>query len=161
MDASEADAVDTRDMVVVHTAFRREFGLAPALVRGVATGDRRRAGVVAQHLDMLTAMLHHPHAGEDRLLWPKLHERVAADVAPVVALMEEQHGRIHAANDRVMADVARWRTEASEDDREALATSLEEVDAALTEHLAAEEEPFMAPRAFARYARRVHGTTTP
>ena len=56
MDASEADAVDTRDMVVVHTAFRREFGLAPALVRGVATGDRRRAGVVAQHLDMLTAM---------------------------------------------------------------------------------------------------------
>ncbi|HET6968846.1 MAG TPA: hemerythrin domain-containing protein [Ornithinibacter sp.] len=223
MSHHQADAVDTRDMVVVHTAFRREFGLAPALVRGVAPGDQKRADVVADHLEMLTAMLHHHHAGEDRLLWPKLHERVAADIAPVVSLMEQQHGRIHAANDRVVTDLARWRVGASETDREALAAGLEEVDAALVEHLAAEEEqllpiaarhltaaeweqlgeegmgglrksqlplvfgmlqyqgdpeviammlshapaparllmPFLAPRAFRRYATRVHGTPTP
>ena len=223
MSQPQADAIDTRDMVVVHTAFRREFGLAPALVRGVAPGDQRRADVVADHLEMLTAMLHHHHAGEDRLLWPKLHERVAADIAPVVSLMEQQHERIHAANDRVVADLARWRVGASEPDREALAAGLDEVDAALVEHLAAEEEqllpiaarhltpaewgqlgeegmgglkkrqlplvfgmlqyqgdpeviammlshapaparllmPFLAPRAFRRYATRVHGTATP
>ena len=223
MSQPQADAIDTRDMVVVHTAFRREFGLAPALVRGVAPGDQRRADVVADHLEMLTAMLHHHHAGEDRLLWPKLHERVAADIAPVVSLMEQQHERIHAANDRVVADLARWRVGASETDREALAAGLDEVDAALVEHLAAEEEqllpiaarhltpaewgqlgeegmgglkkrqlplvfgmlqyqgdpeviammlshapaparllmPFLAPRAFRRYATRVHGTATP
>ena len=109
MSTNEADVVDTRDMVVVHTAFRREFGLAPALVRGVAPGDQKRADVVADHLDTLTAMLHHHHAGEDRLLWPKLHERVPADIAPVVTLMEEQHHRIHAANDRVGEDLASWR----------------------------------------------------
>ena len=216
MSQPQADAIDTRDMVVVHTAFRREFGLAPARVRGVAPGDQRRADVVADHLEMLTAMLHHHHAGEDRLLWPKLHERVAADIAPVVSLMEQQHERIHAANDRVVAGLARWRDGA-------LATGLEEVDAALVEHLTAEEEqllpiaarhltpaewgqlgeegmgglkkrqlplvfgmlqyqgdpeviammlshapaparllmPFMAPRAFRRYATRVHGTATP
>jgi len=223
MAASPTGGVDTRDMVVVHTAFRREFGLAPGLVRRVAAGDRQRAGVVGDHLDLLTAMLHHHHAGEDRLLWPKLHARVPSDVAPVVSLMEEQHARIHAANDRVHAGLEGWRTAASEDEGEALAQSLEEVDAALDEHLAAEEErllpiaaenlthdewaqlgqegmggvrksqlplvfgmlqyegdpdviammlahapaparllmPFLAPRAFARYAVRVHGTATP
>ena len=66
MSQPQADAIDTRDMVVVHTAFRREFGLAPALVRGVAPGDQRRADVVADHLEMLTAMLHHHHAGSRR-----------------------------------------------------------------------------------------------
>ena len=223
MSTSQADVVDTRDMIVVHTAFRREFGLAPALVRGVAPGDQKRADIVADHLDTLTAMLHHHHAGEDRLLWPKLHERVSADVAPVVSLMEEQHHRIHAANDRVGEHLATWRRGASGEAREALATSLEKVDAALVEHLAAEEEhllpiaakaltpaeweqlgeegmaglrksqlplvfgmlqyqgdpeviammlshapgpvrllmPVLAPRAFARYSRRVHGTATP
>jgi len=223
MSTDQADVLDTRDMVVVHTAFRREFGLAPALVRGVTPGDQKRADVVAGHLDTLTAMLHHHHAGEDRLLWPKLHERVPADIAPVVMLMEEQHHRIHAANDRVGEDLANWRHGASAEARDALADSLEEVDAALIEHLSAEEEqllpiaaanltpaeweqlgeegmaglrksqlplvfgmlqyqgdpeviammlshapgparllmPFLAPRAFARYSRRVHGTATP
>ena len=37
-------AVDTRDMVVVHVAFRREYRLAPALVRGVTPDDEVRAG---------------------------------------------------------------------------------------------------------------------
>jgi len=137
--------------------------------------------------------------------------------------MEEQHHRIHAANDRVGEDLANWRHGASAEARDALADSLEEVDAALIEHLSAEEEqllpiaaanltpaeweqlgeegmaglrksqlplvfgmlqyqgdpeviammlshapgparllmPFLAPRAFARYSRRVHGTATP
>ena len=143
MSTNQADVIDTRDMVVVHTAFRREFGLAPALVRGVAPGDQKRADVVADHLDTLTAMLHHHHAGEDRLLWPKLHERVPADIAPVVTLMEEQHHRIHAANDRVGEDLASWRQGASAEARDALAVSLEEVDAALVEHLTAEEEQLL------------------
>jgi len=98
---------------------------------------------VADHLDTLTAMLHHHHAGEDRLLWPKLHERVPADIAPVVTLMEEQHHRIHAANDRVGEDLASWRQGASVSARDALAASLEEVDAALVEHLRAEAEQLL------------------
>ncbi len=36
------DTVDTWDMVVVHRAFRREFGRTPGLIRGVADGDRNR-----------------------------------------------------------------------------------------------------------------------
>lgn len=217
------DLVDTRDMIVVHTAIRREFRLAPALVRGVLVGDGKRAAVVAEHLDTMTSLLHHHHATEDRLLWPVLLERVPGELAPTVHLMEQQHERIHAVNGRVMAELARWRAGAPREAREQLALALEEVDAALTEHLAAEEQhllpiaarhlteaewqrlgeeglgglrksqlplafgmlqyegdpeviakmlthapalarllmPVLAPRAFSRYARKVHGTPTP
>lgn len=223
MSTPQRHPVDTRDMIVVHTAFRREYRLAPGLVRGVAAGDQKRADVVADHLELMTAMLHHHHVSEDRLLWPTLLSRVPAELAPTVNVMEEQHDRIHVANDRVSAELARWRAGASERDREQLAMALEEVNAALAEHLAAEEEhilplaaqtmtaaewqalgeagmggikksrlplafgmlqyegdpevismmlshapalarllmPFMAPRAFARYAKRLYGTATP
>ncbi len=223
MSTGQQDEVDTRDMVVVHTAFRREFGLAPGLVRGVSDGDLRRAAVVADHLDLLTTMLHHHHATEDRLLWPALHQRVPAELDATISLMERQHERIHAGNDAVAKRLPTWRATALAEAGEALAEALEEVDAALTEHLAAEEElllpiaarhltreewlrlgeegmaglkgsqlplafgmlqyqgdpevvaemlshapalarllmPVMAPRAFARYSRRVHGTATP
>ena len=71
-----APGVDTRDMLVVHNAVRREWGLAPGLVRAVEAGDTRRAEVVAGHLDLQAAMLQHHHEGEDRVLWPVLLPRV-------------------------------------------------------------------------------------
>ena len=94
MTASPTTGIDTRDMVVVHDSIRRQFGQAPALVRGVAPGDTDRAAVVADHLDLLGALLHHHHVGEDRLLWPVLQPRVPADVAATVARMESQHDGI-------------------------------------------------------------------
>ena len=90
---------DTRDMLVVHDSIRRQFGAAPALVRGVAVGDTDRAAVVADHVDLLGALLHHHHAGEDRLLWPVLQPRVPADVAATVARMEHQHEGIAEAQE--------------------------------------------------------------
>jgi hypothetical protein len=41
---SEPEHVDTRDMLVIHTSLRREYRLAPALVRAVAPGDMTRRG---------------------------------------------------------------------------------------------------------------------
>ncbi len=61
MTASPTTGVDTRDMLVVHDSIRRQFGQAPALVRGVAAGDTDRAAVVADHVDLLGALLHHHH----------------------------------------------------------------------------------------------------
>ena len=215
-------AIDTRDMVVVHDSIRRQFGQAPDLVRGVAPGDTDRAAVVADHLDLLGALLHHHHVG-DRLLWPVLQPRVPADVAATVARMESQHDGIAEAQATVTTAVDAWRAGAGEDEREALATAWEDLLASITEHLAAEEQhilplaaahmtpaecqrlgeegigglprkqlplvfgmvmyradpevirgmlahapllprllmPHLAPRAYARYARRLHGTTTP
>jgi hypothetical protein len=138
--STAAPGVDTREMIAVHSAFRREFGLAPGLVRAVATGDVQRAGVVADHLELIGTFLHHHHTGEDKLLWPKLIERVPADMAPTVELMERQHEAVHEVIEEMTAALARWRTGASESDRDRLAGALNRLHALLVEHLAAEEE---------------------
>jgi hemerythrin-like domain-containing protein len=223
MTTSPTTGVDTRDMVVVHDSIRRQFGEASNLVRGVAAGDTRRAGVVADHIELLGTLLHHHHTGEDRLLWPVLKPRVAADVAATVERMESQHEGIAEAQTAVTSTVATWRAAAPEGEREALAAALEDLFERITEHLAAEEKhilplaaeymtpaewqqlgeegigglptkqlplvfgmvmyradaeviramlahapllarlvmPRLAPRTYARYARRLHGTTTP
>jgi hemerythrin-like domain-containing protein len=135
-----AHLVDTRDMVAVHVAFRREFRRAPAVVRGVAAGDAARARVVAGHVRFLADMLHHHHAGEDRLLWPVLLARVPADVVPVVELMERQHEGLATALAEIDGLLPRWRAAAGEDDRERLAAALERLTPLLEEHLDAEEE---------------------
>jgi hemerythrin-like domain-containing protein len=138
--STAASGVDTREMIAVHSAFRREFGLAPGLVRGVAPGDVQRAGVVADHLELIGSFLHHHHAGEDKLLWPKLLERVPAELAPTVELMERQHEGVHEVIEEMNAALGRWRTGAAETDRDQLAGALDRLHALLVEHLAAEEQ---------------------
>ena len=223
MTAHPPTAVDTRDMVVVHDSLRRQYGQAPALLRAVAPADTVRTALVADHVDLLGAPLHHHHTGEDRLLWPVLGPRVPAEVADTVARMESQHEGIAEAQSTVSAATAAWRAAAGTTEREALASALEALLVRVTEHLAAEEElilplaaahmtpaewqrlgeegvsglprrqlplvfgmvmyqadpevvrgmlahapllprvivPRLAPRSYARYARRLHGTTTP
>ena len=134
-----APVVDTRDMLVVHGAVRREWSLAPGLVRAVEAGDTRRAEVVAGHLDYQTAFLHHHHQGEDRLLWPVLLPRVPEAVAPVLLALEADHAGIAETQARVTAALTRWREGAGTEDREALARALDELLVQITEHLTAEE----------------------
>lgn len=214
---------DTRDMLVVHTALRREFRLAPGLVRGVAAGDRERAEVVGAHLAWLLDVLHRHHEVEDRLLWPVLLERAPTELTAGVRLMAEQHARIGNALAQVETLLPVWRAQADRARGEALATALDDVERLLVEHLAAEERemlplagktltqaewdrlgedamsglskkeaplaiglvmyegdpavirnilahapllarllmPYLAPAAYRRYARKVHGTATP
>ena len=132
--------IDTREMVVVHTAFRRELGAAPGLVRGVAPGDRGRAQVVGDHVQLLLDLLHHHHVSEDELLWPKLLARLPEDLAPTVLLMEGQHELIAAELEAAAAVLPAWRAEAGGADRDELAATLERMHPLLVEHLAAEEE---------------------
>ncbi|MDN5749297.1 MAG: hemerythrin domain-containing protein [Pseudonocardia sp.] len=215
--------VDTRDMLVVHLALRREFRLAPGLVRRTRDGDTRRARTVATHLTLMADLLRHHHGGEDRLLWPALLARVPRELAPVVALMESHHETIHEVMEAVVALLPRWREAAGTADRDALAGYLDRLSAVLDEHLTAEEQRLLplaarflteaewarlgeegvgglpkrrlplvfgmlmyqgdpavistmlagapplprllmsrfGPRAYARYARRVHGTPAP
>jgi hemerythrin-like domain-containing protein len=135
-----APGVDTREMIAVHSAFRREFRLAPGLVRAVAAGDVTRAQVVADHVELIGTFLHHHHDGEDRLLWPKLLERVPAELAPTVELMERQHEGVHEVIEEMTAALARWRSGAAEADRDQLADALDRLHTLLVEHLAAEEQ---------------------
>lgn len=218
---STPPSVDTRDMLVVHTAVRREFRLAPGLVREASGGAAERRTTVADHLDFLLEFLHHHHTGEDRLLWPLLLERVPEELAPVVRSMEEQHEAIAAVSGEAEALLPSWR--ATGEGGEQLAGLLQRLHDLLDEHLGVEERevlplaartltpaewgrlgeegmasvertrlplvlgmfmyegdpatirsmlshaplvprllmPHLAPRAYARYARRVHLTARP
>ena len=134
------DIVDTWEMVVVHRMFRREFRLAPNLIRRVADGDRERAAVVADHLAALTDGLHHHHSAEDEHLWPLLLERVGELDGDLVHRMETQHETVAALLGRVGELLPRWRTAADATTGEELAILFEKSSVALEEHLADEEQ---------------------
>lgn len=127
-------------MVCVHTFLRREYRLAGGAIRGVAAGDTRRADVVADHLDFLTTFLHHHHTTEDRLLWPKLLERVPDELAPIVRLMEAQHEQVDAFIGEIAQGLPRWRQHARAGDGNQLARLFDRLYAGLSEHLDAEEQ---------------------
>lgn len=84
-------------------------------------------------------MLHHHHTGEDELAWPKLLERGGADVAPLVATMERQHGVIDSALHEVTARLAEWRQAPSTATTEALAGAVDAMLPPLVEHTDTEE----------------------
>ena len=131
------------EMKTIHTAFRRELRLAPVLICSVEPGDRLRAGVVATHLDLLDRFLHHHHTIEDDMLWPKLLERVPAEIAPVVELMEAQHETVADLLERTVALRAEWRKEPDSARASELALLYSSLHAALVEHMDAEEEHVM------------------
>ncbi|MET3806847.1 hemerythrin-like domain-containing protein [Nakamurella sp. UYEF19] len=135
--------VDVRDMIVVHTALLREYRLTPALIRLVADGDVRRAEIVGAHLHFLDDLLHHHHAGEDDLLWPKLLARVPAELAPLIELMELQHHRIEVALNLVNGALAAWRASADVEIRDRLADQVQELHALLATHLDTEERDLL------------------
>jgi hemerythrin-like domain-containing protein len=135
-----AQLIDTSVMPTLHTFFRRELRLAAGVVHGVAPGDRRRAGVVGDHLDFVTRSLHHHHTIEDELLWPKLLERVPEELAPIVHLMRSQHERLDALLEEVGSVLTDFRATADADTRDRLADLFDTVYAHLVEHLDDEEE---------------------
>lgn len=131
------------EMKTIHSAFRRELRLAPALLRSVEHGDRLRANLVATHLDLLDRFLHHHHTIEDELLWPKLLERVPAEIAPVVELMEAQHATVADLLAKTVALRGHWRKDAEAGRAAELAAIYTRLHDALVEHLDAEEEHVM------------------
>ena len=86
----------TREMVVVHKLFRREFSHGASWVRRVAEGDTKQAQLVYTHMKKDFDLLHHHHEAEDINLWPRLRER-AADQQELLDAMEGQHRGIDPA----------------------------------------------------------------
>ncbi|MEV6868746.1 hypothetical protein AB0M44_48230 [Streptosporangium subroseum] len=64
MTTTDEQYADIREMYMVHTVFRWEFALLPALVRGVTAGDEERSQIIADHIGLLNSVLHHHHHGE-------------------------------------------------------------------------------------------------
>ncbi|MGI5250417.1 MULTISPECIES: hemerythrin domain-containing protein [Streptomycetaceae] len=129
---------DVRDMYMVHTMLRREFGLLPQLIRDVAPDDIKRSEVVGAHAEFVCEVLHLHHEGEDVVLWPLLHQRGGEEAEDVVPVMERQHHGIESANAEVLRLLPQWRSTARAGQE--LAEAFDRLQAALLEHMAMEEE---------------------
>jgi iron-sulfur cluster repair protein YtfE (RIC family) len=137
-DTTNPVLTDVHDMLVAHRVFRREFTLAPRIVRDVAPGDTARAALVADHTTLILDGLHLHHSSEDELLWPKLLDRCPPDAA-LVQRMEAQHERVEHHTERLRTALQRWRVEARPAVTEEVASTLDALRDALLEHLAEEE----------------------
>jgi hemerythrin-like domain-containing protein len=129
---------DRREMLIVHDVFRREFALMPGLIGTVAPGDRDRAGLVGDHIDGLTSLLHHHHHGEDTNVWPVLVDR-CADAAAHTGSMHDQHEQLATDLGDVHAALGVWRVDASAASGHRLFDALIRTLASLRQHLDDEE----------------------
>ena len=125
-------------MVEIHRMFRRGFGEAPGLVRGVAEGDTGHAAAVATQLETLSVGLHAHHEGEDERLWSALDER-APSCAAHVERMRAQHAEMLVHLTALDRALPAWRGSASEADSVPVLAALDGINAALAVHLPDEE----------------------
>jgi hypothetical protein len=128
---------ETAQMVVIHKALRREFGLLPGLVGTVPVTDTARAGLLAAHVELLLLLLHGHHDSEDRLLWPVLADRVPS-ATELTATMEHEHRTLHSLIGAIRPELAGWSA-GDGTAAERLAGYLTRLADALGEHLDAEE----------------------
>jgi hemerythrin-like domain-containing protein len=131
---------DTREMNMVHTAFRREFGALPDLVRNVQAGDTQRLQVISDHIDILSTYLHAHHRSEDIHLWPLLLDRGPREVASIVHLLEGQHEKIEQLGIEVEEATDAWLAYPTPGGGEILADVLDQLFHALDEHMRLEEQ---------------------
>lgn len=137
------ELTDTGDMQIPHSIFRGEFRRAPGMVRNVAAGDAKRTEAVAEHLQFLLEGLTDHHTTEDELLWPRLHERVHAEVEPILGVMESQHAGIHRVTETLRRQLASWVAEPTGAHRDAVADTCDSAYEQLETHLSAEERDIL------------------
>jgi hemerythrin-like domain-containing protein len=130
--------VDTRDMLAVHRAFRREFADLGDLVAAVPDGDVARASIVGAHVLAMTTMLHSHHASEDEVLWPIMHER-APERSALAAAMEGQHELIDGLISNARSATQRWMMTGAASGASQVCWCMEQMSATVDRHLAQEE----------------------
>ncbi len=130
---------DSRDMIVIHQMFRREFRAIPALVSAVPDHDAAKVAIVADHVTWMVAFLHGHHEGEDEMVWPRLLERIPEETDPLIATMEAQHAGLAKALDDLAARAAEWRATSAAPEREAVARAADDLLPRIAEHLDLEE----------------------
>jgi hemerythrin-like domain-containing protein len=136
---STAQPIEVRDMAIVHRTFRRAYDEAARLVRAAPTPSPARVTFLADHVDFCISMLHHHHESEDELLYPRLIER-APEQAGTTEEVAHEHQLVAVAVDAASTACATWRRQPSAETGEALAASLDNLNAVLQPHLDDEEQ---------------------
>lgn len=135
---------DSRDMIVIHQMFRRQFKAIAGLVSAVPEGEPAKVAVVADHVTWMVTFLHAHHQGEDELVWPRLLERIPGGTDPLIYTMEAQHEGLAKALDAVAAQAADWRRTCAAAERDAVAGAADDLLARIAEHLDLEERKVLS-----------------
>jgi Hemerythrin HHE cation binding domain len=138
MSNESSSAMDTRDMIWVHNAFRRAFTEAPGQIASVHDGGAERAQYVASYLAEVLWFLHAHHDAEDQLLYPLLVER-APETGALFRRMETQHQAVAASILRAEEAAERFGRSGSTQDGEALAAACSSLIDEASDHLSEEE----------------------
>jgi hemerythrin-like domain-containing protein len=133
---------DVHEMVVIHRVFRRELHLIPRIVLDVPAGDTARVRIVGEHLEFVLGTLHSHHTGEDAILWPRLLQR-ATPSAALVHTMQEQHHRVEQHVEETTAALSSWMRVPGPMTALRLARTVDDLRAALLEHLDLEEREIL------------------
>jgi Hemerythrin HHE cation binding domain len=141
-ETAPAYGCNTDDMKMIHQVFRREFRLAPPMIRSVQVGDKTKAARVTAHVIEVSEMLHHHHHGEEVLVFDKLEVRAPA-CAIHVGIMRQQHAQVQALLDQVAARATAWAADPSAENREAFAALQDEISSTLDAHLGQEEDEIL------------------
>lgn len=131
---------DAHEITLVHRMFRREFALAPGLVRNVRGGHTNRARTVAAHLRLIVTLLHHHHFLEERYIWPLLEGRIPVVSASHLPWAATQHHWIDVMLSEVRREAPIWGWNATVGSRDRLADLLERMMKTLVVHLDYEEK---------------------
>jgi hemerythrin-like domain-containing protein len=125
-------------MRIIHETFRRAYEESAQLVRANPTPSAARVAFLADHIDFGLTMLHHHHEGEDQILYPLLVARVP-DHAARTEQIDHEHQVVKGTIDAAQVASSKWRRAPTDESGEALASSLDAVNAALVPHLDNEE----------------------
>ena len=142
MDNEADEALNLRDMYATHTLFRREFALAPRVVRDVTEEDPRRAHLVCEHLDLIMTLLITHHQGQDTCDWPSPAQPRRRLTGPP----DTEHATLHQLTDHITTLIHQWRTTASSLHAKQLAAALEQLTLLLNDRMARQEETILWPR---------------
>jgi hypothetical protein len=125
---------DLTVMLAAHDAFRRDLVCLARAASAADRADPMRREQVGRGWQVFKRQLHFHHTGEDRLIWPRLADRLAHSEAAMSTLeaMEEEHALVDPLLDAVDAAF----TDPAGDQ---LAGAVDELVTALQGHLAHEE----------------------
>jgi hemerythrin-like domain-containing protein len=135
------DPADTQMMPIVHSALRRDLVRIRMVLGTPEAAQPRRRTALAEHALWLMHFLHAHHTGEDDGLYPLVVRR-NPDAAELVQRMDDDHGAITPAMDRLSA-AAQHHLDQPDSPDELLADAIDGLNEVLNPHLEREEQVMM------------------
>jgi iron-sulfur cluster repair protein YtfE (RIC family) len=130
---------DTRMMIIVHQALRRDLQrAATALEATTPPADRQRVAM-ADHLGWMMEFLRAHHQSEDEGLFPVVRAR-RPDAADLLDQMDDDHQTIARSIDSVDVAASTYGTTDAPSTRAVLAVAISDLEEVLLPHLQREEE---------------------